>query len=406
MLCIASAFCTSFVGPFRQARSRPRAGSSTGIAPEEVPRGDTQHWEELNEEYSVTVTFLGGKTSKRRLVRRQQRGSPEERWLQSAKSFGVGNYRRMAAYCSHSQIDEGQAVRLLETEEGFRSFGASLSIVSYTDVLHCRFASADGGRDAFIFPYGPVVLWGFSAEEERFWLRSLDRCAEPIYTTSPDAAPFDDTDFMLYSQPPPPPGGGEAASVVTKETLSSTRLDNNIIALATRDPIEKLAISFAFAQSAKLSVLESTLDATTEEIRPIPEQLARSGRSQFSVKQIAKLSGRVFLERNEANLYSDILDCPAFFWEAEGFEPLYARANRYLDIDDRVKILNGRLDIVNDLLDSLSGQLEIRNSHRLEWIIIVLITVEIVISVCGHSVPPIWLPVRIARRLFFPGPAA
>ena len=45
-------------------------------------------------------------------------------------------------------------------------------------------------------------------------------------------------------------------------------------------------------------------------------------------------------------------------------EPLYRRVNKYLDIEDRVRILNKRLDIVNDLLDSLSSQLEIRNSHR------------------------------------------
>ena len=46
--------------------------------------------------------------------------------------------------------------------------------------------------------------------------------------------------------------------------------------------------------------------------------------------------------------------------QAEQFEPLYRRVNRYLDIDDRVEILKKRLDIVNDLLDSLSSQLEIQ----------------------------------------------
>jgi uncharacterized Rmd1/YagE family protein len=28
------------------------------------------------------------------------------------------------------------------------------------------------------------------------------------------------------------------------------------------------------------------------------------------VKKIAKLTGRIFLQRNEANLHSNILDCP------------------------------------------------------------------------------------------------
>ena len=34
--------------------------------------------------------------------------------------------------------------------------------------------------------------------------------------------------------------------------------------------------------------------------------------------QVAKLTGRVFLERNEVNLYSNILDTPEFFWEVAG----------------------------------------------------------------------------------------
>ena len=54
--------------------------------------------------------------------------------------------------------------------------------------------------------------------------------------------------------------------------------------------------------------------------------------------------------------HARLLHTPDFFTLAEDFEPLYRRVNRYLDIEDRVLILNKRLDIVNDLLDSLSSQ--------------------------------------------------
>lgn len=42
-----------------------------------------------------------------------------------------------------------------------------------------------------------------------------------------------------------------------------------------------------------------------------------------------------------------------------------------------LQTLNKRLDIVNDLLDSISSQLEVRTAHRLEVIIIALIMIEI-----------------------------
>ena len=70
----------------------------------------------------------------------------------------------------------------------------------------------------------------------------------------------------------------------------------------------------------------------------------------------ARLTGRVYLERNNLNLYSNILDCPDFFWEAETFEPLYRRVNTYLDIEDRVRILNNRRGIEHGLVETLSGR--------------------------------------------------
>mmetsp|Transcript_18773 Transcript_18773/g.56686 ORF Transcript_18773/g.56686 Transcript_18773/m.56686 type:complete len:199 (+) Transcript_18773:812-1408(+) len=116
------------------------------------------------------------------------------------------------------------------------------------------------------------------------------------------------------------------------------RIENNVIILQSADPIEKIAVSFAFAQSAKLAVLEAALDMTIEEVRGLPEQLARVGSPNLSLKKIAKLSGRIFLQRNEANLHSNILDCPDFFWEAEDYERVYRRVHRYLDVGDRTSV--------------------------------------------------------------------
>mmetsp|Transcript_32535 Transcript_32535/g.104118 ORF Transcript_32535/g.104118 Transcript_32535/m.104118 type:complete len:87 (+) Transcript_32535:166-426(+) len=78
---------------------------------------------------------------------------------------------------------------------------------------------------------------------------------------------------------------------------------------------------------------------------------------------------------------------------------MYRRVHRYLDVEDRVAVLNKRLDIVNDLLDSLASQLEIRTAHRLEVTIIVLIMLEIAMElVKGASLPGMvrW-PVRLVQ---------
>jgi uncharacterized Rmd1/YagE family protein len=54
---------------------------------------------------------------------------------------------------------------------------------------------------------------------------------------------------------------------------------------------------------------------------------------------------------------------------------------RYLHIQRRVNAINHRLDTLNEIFDMFKVYLENRHSHRLEVIIILLITIEIAFSV-------------------------
>jgi uncharacterized Rmd1/YagE family protein len=381
----------------------------------------------LNEELTVSVQYLGGADSRQRRVRRTNRPPAEERWRLSTEEAtdGSGNYiyRRMSAFCNYASIDVEAAIDLIANNEAFRRFGDSISITSYSDVVHVRMTSPPTSatasttamrsivRDAYLLPYGATVLWGFQSRDELDFIDLIAPCSEPLSSVpySGDMASEDlgDSDFMLYTlddapepsdtpaecatdggmSPPSPEqlarddATGRRGSATVSLSAGAVTLSNKLIRISsTDDPVEKLAISFAFAQSVKLGFFEALLESTTEAIKPIPEQLAAKGSTNIDIKQVAKLTGRLFLERNEVNLYSNILDIPDFFWEAEEFEPLYLRVSRYLDIDDRVVILNKRLDIVNDLLDSLSAQLEVEHANRLEWIIIWLISVEIALE--------------------------
>ena len=194
-----------------------------------------------------------------------------------------------------------------------------------------------------------MILWGFTSKQELTFLDDLAPCCDPISLESnaepeADAAAaggaaaigrlrsrwskrrfsrrrwregawgeeeeLGDSEFMLY----------ELGSSAKVRGASAVELSNNVIRLSAGDDVfEKLAISFAFAQSAKLAVFEHALEATTAQIRPIPRMLVADGRCSFSVNEVARLTGRIFLERNAVNLYSNILDTPDFFWEAEAF---------------------------------------------------------------------------------------
>ena len=68
------------------------------------------------------------------------------------------------------------------------------------------------------------------------------------------------------------------------------------------------------------------------------------------------------------------------------FEGIYESGMRYFDISKRLSLVNNRLDTVKDLTDVLSDAAENRHSEFLEWIIIILIVVEVVLDLLGLGI--------------------
>ena len=111
--------------------------------------------------------------------------------------------------------------------------------------------------------------------------------------------------------------------------------------------------------------------------------MARDGKVSLGRKQITMQLGQLFVDRASINLHSDILDHPDFFWEDDEYLAVYLRVAKYLEVERRVEVLNKRLDIIKELFDMLASELHNSHSNRLEWIIIVLIVLEVVFQVAG-----------------------
>ena len=89
---------------------------------------------------------------------------------------------------------------------------------------------------------------------------------------------------------------------------------------------EKLAVSFALAQSVKLGVFERTVEVTIKETRAIPERMAIDGKIKLTRTNITKRIGQLFVDRASINLHSDILDHPNSSGRTmSGYPSIYAR---------------------------------------------------------------------------------
>ena len=182
---------------------------------------------------------------------------------------------------------------------------------------------------------------------------------------------------------------------------SPTRLYNDQVCLSSNSALEKLSVSFALAQSTKLMILETRVDSTFAENRAYPQELAETGHISLSQTQVAQQIGQLFIVKSSVNLESDMLSIPDFFWDNEVWEPIYRHATKYLEMDQRVVVVNKQLEVLDSMLYMLKDQLEERHATRLEWIVIWLILSQIILKlVWDILIKDIWGLFRDSR----PGP--
>ncbi|PNW80030.1 hypothetical protein CHLRE_08g374950v5 [Chlamydomonas reinhardtii] len=148
------------------------------------------------------------------------------------------------------------------------------------------------------------------------------------------------------------------------------------------DVASQLAVSYALAQSTKLSTIEKAVGALVEETRYLPEVLAEHGQVHLSETDIGKLMGKVFVLKRSVVLLSNVNDTPDFFWYApDQLQALYSRITSYCELDHRVQLLNSRFSVLQEMLELLRAQEENRHGTRLELVVIWLIVVEVVLGV-------------------------
>lgn len=146
--------------------------------------------------------------------------------------------------------------------------------------------------------------------------------------------------------------------------------------------IEKLKIvSLVLAQSVALEYYENQADAIVSRFSVLNKQLSEKGRLKASGRELMKLIGanNSIIEVIVSKL--SLLDEPAVAWENEEAEWIFYRLQYMFDMEDRFKHLQYKLDFLKSNSELILEAIRSRTSHILEWIVILLIFVEIVIFV-------------------------
>lgn len=223
--------------------------------------------------------------------------------------------------------------------------------------------------EMFILDYGIVVFWNFSETHEKNILADLSFAYNESIPVMEN--PIDEQDIET-----------EEFHFEYDEQMHRPRIYNDMITLRSANHLIKLTMSHAIAQLTKLGLFESKMLNTLQLISRLPKKLALTGELGLTRGQLLKKSGKLFKLRSEVNLSSSILDTPTFFWSLEpALHPLYTAVRDYLEIDQRVLVINDRCKVFLEFLDIVNDSINEKNTSRITLMIIVIIFMSLLASI-------------------------
>lgn len=259
-----------------------------------------------------------------------------------------------------------------------------LDSIRRTSSLATSSLPADEVGDIFIFPSGTVVGWALPESFTSYLATStLLPAAEGQHVNTLE------TENLDYTEDPHRENStikGDTIILGTKPSPETSTAESKQVGGQSLDTVlAKIAFSSGLARSTKLAVLESLLSDYFDSTRTIPTLLSQGTRLPYTRDFILRKTGQLLSVRAQLNLYSELTDSlPDIFWDSKhelGLEGNYEQVGRALDVGIRIKILNEKMDYAQEIASVLRERLSETHGLRLEWIIILLIAVEVCFEV-------------------------
>ncbi|MCU0438876.1 MAG: RMD1 family protein [Raineya sp.] len=213
----------------------------------------------------------------------------------------------------------------------------------------------DKQRFIHVFGHGVVVFVGYEISEKNEFIQFLTQFSQGQV----DGDVNEDFTIHLDSTIQKP--------IVKNNSITLPHLEYDTVRIVTLNVAQSVALDYY--DSLSLEMLKSS--------KKHIDELEQFGKIQISKKNLLKFIGKIKNIKNSIidNLY--ILDDPNIVWDNEELEKINNQLKETFDISPRFRDLDYRLRIVEENLILFTNLLQHRESARLEWIIIILILVEI-----------------------------
>lgn len=247
------------------------------------------------------------------------------------------------------------------------------------DVLYvtAKYQVGEEVRDIFFFREGSVVMWNFNEMETNNVISFLkpfekDPYLKPLVRS--------ETEVMPYTYIPPSTLDIEGDLVASSDIEPAKAFFQNgkfFLTSGEDNFYNKYTFSNALATSIKLGIWEATLDRYIDSMAFLTDDMKKGRRIRISREEVLRKTGELLALRHVINLSSDLLDTPDFYWDREDLEALYLQVCNYFSISRRTKVMNEKINHCVELAELISHNLNEAHNTRLEWMIIILIMIEV-----------------------------
>lgn len=210
---------------------------------------------------------------------------------------------------------------------------------------------------AVLYRFGVAVLFGLSPLEE-------DEIVTRIGARIAGASRGDDESLVME----------------TGQEGEDKALPNGRLAVKDLSEARLLVVADALAKSVALARDERRVNAVFDTIEPFAAELASKGRPPWRRKSMLELIGQTLLVRHRVSGRVAVEDKPDVLWDRPDLERLYARLEDEYELEARGRTLNAKIDVIGETARALTDLIDADRSVRLEWIIIILIAMEIFLS--------------------------
>lgn len=205
----------------------------------------------------------------------------------------------------------------------------------------------------YYFNYGVIAFSGHTEEEIKLAIKTIHP-----FLKSPDAWLRDDHVINIHD--------GASLQFEFDEVIVD-HIDDKVVRIGM----------FNLAQSVALDHYHHTSENLLTEIREFTNHLEATGKLKISRRNMMKFIGRALNTKNDIadNIY--IFDAPELVWDNEYLDSLHKGLMKHFDLRVRFSEVEYTLRIIEDNLRVFREITAQRESSLLEWIIIILILVEV-----------------------------